>query len=143
MSAPLFTSKERPKAAKQPDPFKKAKPKFSKGSAKALLGIKGAIPITAAQWLERWMTQLVQERSLPPQIAGADAYGALLQLLSPQDAEETLGRLRRDFRQAFPLLAPTPKPPPEETQQSAPDHLPLPAEQSDSSPDESDDENPQ
>jgi hypothetical protein len=144
MSAPIFTSKERPKVKAGPDPFKKPKAKFSKGATKGLLGFKGVLPQYAAAWLERWMAQLVQERSLPPQIAGADALGALQQMLAPQDVAEVLARLRREFRVAFPLLFPPPPPPPPtaERPQSPPDHLPLLAELSDSSSDETDDGNP-
>lgn len=149
MSAPELKRSERPKKSKEPSPFKPLKPKVGKATAKMLVECKAELPTSALLWVDRWMSQLVQERSLPPQIAGADAFGAISQLLAPQDALEVLTRLRKEFRQSFPLLFETPK---EDFQFLVDavmnercgllqDHLPPPASQS-PSPYQSDDENP-
>ena len=107
MSAPLLKSSEKAKKPKDDlQPFKPVKPKIGKASAKHLVEFKGDLSKQQILWIERWMTQLVQERSLPPQIAGADAFAALAQILAPADCLAVLEKLREDFARAFPLSVP-------------------------------------
>jgi hypothetical protein len=101
-----FASKEKKKIAKAVEAdvplekFKPLKPRLSRGSAKALVEV--SCSPTELMWVERWLTNLVQTRSLPPQICGADAFDALTQFLAPQDALAILDQLRSEFIQAHP-----------------------------------------
>jgi hypothetical protein len=56
-------------------------------------------------WIERWLSNLVQTRSLPPQICGADAFDALTQYLAPADVLNILDTLRAEFITAHPQHA--------------------------------------
>lgn len=80
--------------------FKPLKPKLSKGAAKALVEV--SCSASELLWIERWLTNLVQERSLPPQICGADAFDALTTYLAPTDALAILDAIRADFLAAHP-----------------------------------------
>ena len=84
--------------------FKPEKARLSKSSAKALVDYKGELTKEAIQWIQRWMEQLVRERSLPPQLSGKEAYSALLQFLESADALSVLERLRLEFASSHPLL---------------------------------------
>jgi hypothetical protein len=56
------------------------------------------------RWLERWVEQLVRERSYPPQLLGKDFYALLATYFDPKTVGEVLEKVRKDFRLAFPLL---------------------------------------
>ena len=71
---------------------------------KALLGWKGVAGDSLRLWVERWLVQLVRERSLPPQIAGSDVMAALDQFLTPSDALDVLAKIRLDFQREHPAL---------------------------------------
>jgi hypothetical protein len=53
-------------------------------------------------WIERWLDNAVRSRSLPPQCAGKDAFNAITLFLTPMDALDLLGQLRKDFLSAHP-----------------------------------------
>jgi hypothetical protein len=84
--------------------FKPLKPRLSKGSAKAL--VESSCSASEIMWIERWLTNLVQERSLPPQICGVDAFDALTQYLAPADVLKILDTIRADFLTAHPQRNP-------------------------------------
>ena len=79
---------------------------FSASVVKSLLDWKGDVGDGIIRWTERWVVQLVRERSLPPQIAGSDVMGALTQFLTPEDALDVLTKVRADFRREHPALYP-------------------------------------
>lgn len=83
--------------------FKTEKPVVSKSSVRLLLGKKGEIDEECRWWVQRWMTQLVRERSLPPQLSGKDAFVALSRFLTPSDALDVLERIRREYAESHPL----------------------------------------
>ena len=122
MSAPLLTNKEKGIAnVKKKDPlkevlkdFKKDKPVFSGGSVRRMLGLKVNLPKSAQYWVERWLKQKVQENCWPPQMAQKDGWGAIQQMLAPEDARRLVEQMRADFRRDHPLLCP----PPEESEGS-------------------------
>ena len=87
--------------------FKPEKRIFSASVVKALLDYKGVVGDALIRWTERWVVQLVRERSLPPQIAGSDVMGALSVYLTPSDALDVLTKARADFRREHPALNPT------------------------------------
>jgi hypothetical protein len=71
-----------------------------------LLDYKGAVGDVIIRWTERWLVQLVRERSYPPQIAGCEALASLASYLTPSDALSVLESIRRDFRHQHPILFP-------------------------------------
>ena len=86
--------------------IKPEKKVFSASVVKSLLDYDGVVGDGIIRWTERWIVQLVRERSLPPQIAGSDVMGALTQFLTPSDALDVLARVRADFRREHPALYP-------------------------------------
>ena len=82
------------------DKFKPLKPRLSRGSGKALVEV--SCSPAELMWIERWLNNIVQSRSLPPQIGGADAFNAMTQFLAPQDVLALLEQLRGDFLRAHP-----------------------------------------
>lgn len=101
--------KKQPKAEKpvkpsKPEKVEKFKPEkltLPRGEAKKYLNRTPSLAQTA--WCQRWLQQLIRERTLPPQLAGADGYGSLCAFLSPEDCLEVLEHLRADFEKTLPL----------------------------------------
>lgn len=87
--------------------FKPETKVFSASVVKALLDYNGVVGDAIIRWTERWVVQLVRERSLPPQIAGSDVMGALSAYLTPSDALDVLTKVRADFRREHPANFPT------------------------------------
>jgi hypothetical protein len=111
MSAPHLTAKEKGVVKKKEDPlkealrdFKKDKPIFSGGSARRMLGLKVNLPKSAQFWVQRWLTQKVQENCWPPQMAQKDGWGAIQQFLPPEVARRLVEEMRVDFRRDHPML---------------------------------------
>lgn len=71
---------------------------------KSLLDYDGVVGEGIIRWCERWLVQLVRERSYPPQIVGLDALGTLTQFLTPSDAMEVLTKIRMEFRKEHSIL---------------------------------------
>jgi len=100
---------KQPKAAKPPKAEKRILiPKFkpepltlTKSEAKKFLNHSPSRLQTA--WCQRWLQQLIRERTLPPQLAGADGYGQFCSFLSPDDCLKVLEKLRADFVKTLPL----------------------------------------
>ena len=92
---------------KKDDTKKEVKPKvkvaISKGEGKRLT--KRACDRGHCEWLGRWLKQLVEERCLPPQIAGAEASSNLLKFMGAEETEKILTKLREDFNASFPITA--------------------------------------
>jgi len=98
-----LVSKEKKKVSFEEAPlekFKPIKPRLSRAAAKALVEV--SCSPAELLWLERWLKNLVQNRSLPPQICGVDALDALTQFLAPHDVLCILETVRNDFRLAHP-----------------------------------------
>ena len=96
-----------PKASKAPKElpkFKQVPLTLTKSEAKKVLNLERRTP-SAQQtaWTQRWLEQLIRERTLPPQLAGADAYGQLCLFLSPDDCLKVLEQIRADFGKTLPL----------------------------------------
>jgi hypothetical protein len=83
--------------------FKPEKPFINKSNARQLSGV--ACDTTQMLWLQRWLEQLVRERSYPPQIAGKEPFFALTQFLTNEDCIRVLETLRLDFQRQFPSLS--------------------------------------
>ena len=106
--------KKQPKAEKPPKEVKeKVLPKFkqekltlTKSEARKILNHSPTLQQTA--WTQRWLEQVIRERTLPPQLAGADAYGQMLLFLNPEDALALLEQIRADFAKTLPLEAKKP-----------------------------------
>jgi len=96
--------KEKPSKKKEviEKPPKKKKCPITKTAARTLLGIKGTITTSQCEWVERWLTQLMRERSLPPQICSENAFGILSQFLSHSDCLDVLQKIRTEFSQLQP-----------------------------------------
>ena len=80
--------------------FKKEKSIISTKAGKELLG--HSCSSQELFWLDGWLDNLVRSRSLPPSCKGKDAFNALTQILSPQDALQVLDGVRRDFLMSHP-----------------------------------------
>jgi hypothetical protein len=106
--SPLKPKKDKDGSQKQPQPTKElekfVRPKLtlSKAEAKKLLDRKQELAYQQIEWVQQWLQNAVRERSLPPQLAGGDAYGQLMLFLNPEDALQLLQRLRSDFAKTVP-----------------------------------------
>ena len=85
--------------------FKKPKCLISKSSAKKIVAVK-AVDSAGCFWLERWVEQLVRERSYPPQLKSDDFYSLLSRYFENRVVLDILDRVRKDYRQAFSLSEP-------------------------------------
>jgi hypothetical protein len=74
---------------------------LTEAKARQIVQCKKALGEGAVGWIERWITQLVQERSLPPQLASKDFAGKIFEVFAPREALEILDRVRADFRVAW------------------------------------------
>ena len=83
--------------------FKADKLTLTKSEAKKILNHSPTLQQTA--WTQRWMEQIIREKTLPPQLAGADAYGQIMLFLNPEDALRLLEQIRSDFAKTLPLDA--------------------------------------
>ena len=87
-----------PKEKAEPTPKEKPKkiPRLTRSDVRLLLDCAAsAINETLIVWVERWMTQLIQERAFPPHLSRAGAYQYLLDFLG-EGATEVLNTIRRD-----------------------------------------------
>jgi hypothetical protein len=83
--------------------FKPIKLTMTKSEAKKILDYKKDLAVQQIQWVQNWMETLIRERSLPPQLAGADGYSQLCLFLNPLDALNVLKAIRDDFAKMLPL----------------------------------------
>ena len=90
---------------KKEDIKKEVKPKvrviISKGEGKRLT--KRSCDRGHCEWLGRWLKQLVEERCLPPQIAGAEPSSNLVKFMGADETDKILSKLREDFNASFPI----------------------------------------
>lgn len=77
--------------------FKPEKLTLTKSEARKVLHHSGELSHSQIAWTQRWLVQRIRERSLPPQLAGADAFGQILRFLSPNDALALFDDVRNDF----------------------------------------------
>jgi hypothetical protein len=84
--------------------FKPDKLTLTKSEAKKVLYLKATLSHCHILWTQRWLEQKIQERCLPPQLSGADAFAQILRFLTPHDASSLLEQIRGDFARAFPQL---------------------------------------
>jgi hypothetical protein len=101
-----MTSKDKIKEEKEQRAlFKKDKPLMSKGQLKRIVGVKN-VDTTGCYWFDRWVEQLVRERSYPPQLKSDDFYSLLGRYFEGRVILEILEKARGDYRRAFPLCEP-------------------------------------
>jgi hypothetical protein len=99
--------KKQPKAEKPPkEPkeltkFKQDKPTLTKSEAKKILDHSPSLQ--QIWWAQRWLEQAIRERTLPPSLAGKDAFGQISLFLAPDDALKLLTDIRKDFQRTLPL----------------------------------------
>jgi hypothetical protein len=94
-----------PKAKKEDDvleKFKKPKAVISKSTVKKIAEVK-SVDKLGCEWADRWVTQLIRERCLPPQLLSEDFESVLGKFMIIKDALEILEQFRNDYRRAFPL----------------------------------------
>lgn len=86
---------------KTPKEEKPAKaPKIlSKGEAKRLVG-RGC-DSGQCQWIDRWLKNFVQSRSLPPQMAGSEAYSNIMKFMGDEEGQKVIDQLRSDYNGIF------------------------------------------
>ena len=87
---------------KEIEKFKPIKMTMTKSEAKKILEYKKDLAVQQILWVQNWMETLIRERSLPPQLAGADGYSQLMLFLSPADALNVLKQIREDFVKMIP-----------------------------------------
>jgi hypothetical protein len=85
--------------------FKKEKPLISKGQLKRITGVKN-VDAMGCYWFDRWIDQLVRERSYPPQLKSDDFYSLLGRYFDGKVILEILEKARIEYRRAFPLCEP-------------------------------------
>jgi len=85
--------------------FKKVKPLISKGQLKRITGVKN-VDVMGCYWFDRWIDQLVRERSYPPQLKSDDFYSLLGRYFTGTVILEILEKARAEYRLAFPLCEP-------------------------------------
>jgi hypothetical protein len=85
--------------------FKKVKPFISKGQLKRITGVKN-VDTMGCYWFDRWIDQLVRERSYPPQLKSDDFYSLLGCYFEGTVILEILEKARAEYRRAFPLCEP-------------------------------------
>jgi hypothetical protein len=110
--SPLKPKKEKPKVLSSSPPtmekekmmekFKPIKLTMTKSEAKKILEYKKDLAVQQIQWVQNWLETLIRERSLPPQLAGADGYSQLMLFLNPLDALSVLKQIREDFAKTVP-----------------------------------------
>jgi hypothetical protein len=85
-------------------PLKKKKCPIKVGTAKAICDpeVKRDVGRDVCEWCERWIEQLVRERSFPPQMVSDDFLPMLSKLLPNDEALAILSQLRADFKRHFP-----------------------------------------
>jgi hypothetical protein len=95
---PKAEKAEKVKPEKTLAQFKKVKLNLTRAEAKKILSHHtGDLGYSQILWTQMWMEQRVRERSLPPHLAGGDAYSYILKFLSPNDASSLLNDIRNDF----------------------------------------------
>lgn len=87
---------------KMVEKFKPIKLTMTKSEAKKILEYKKDLAVQQIQWVQNWLETLIRERSLPPQLAGADGYSQLMLFLNPLDALSVLKQIREDFAKTVP-----------------------------------------
>jgi hypothetical protein len=75
---------------------------LTKGEAKKVLDSKKPLSHRDVEWVQRYLETVIRERSLPPQLAGDDAYGQIMTYLSPKDALLLLEGVRSSYRLVLP-----------------------------------------
>jgi hypothetical protein len=95
--SPFGKDQKKPKEPKEPKEEKPKKiPRLTKSDVRMLLDCSaGSVSEPLVCWVERWMTQLMRERSFPPHLVRAGAYQYLLDFLG-DGATEVLNAIRRD-----------------------------------------------
>jgi len=96
-----FAAQRKPKETKEKtEPKEKPKkkvPRLSRSDIRLILDCPAAsINESVIAWVERWMTQLIQERSFPPQLVRAGAHQYLIDFLG-EGATEVLNAIRREY----------------------------------------------
>jgi hypothetical protein len=82
--------------------FKPIKLTLTKAEAKKILEYKKELAYQQIEWVQKWLETVIRERSLPPQLSGADAYGQIMLFLNPNDALQLLQQIRADFQKLLP-----------------------------------------
>jgi hypothetical protein len=88
---------------KELEKFKPVKLTMTKSEAKKILDTKKELAYQQIEWVQKWLETIIRERSYPPQLAGADAYGQMMLFLNPADALALLEQIRLDFQKTVPL----------------------------------------
>jgi len=92
--SPFGKDQRKPKEPKEEKP--KKVPRLTKSDVRMLLDCSaGCINEPLLCWVERWMTQLIQEKAYPPHLCRAGAYQYLLDFLG-DGATEVLNAIRQD-----------------------------------------------
>jgi hypothetical protein len=88
--------KEKTEPSREPKEKPKKIPRLSRADVRLLLDCPASsINETLIVWVERWMTQLIQEKAYPPHLSRAGSYQYLLDFLG-EGATEVLNTIRRD-----------------------------------------------
>jgi len=82
--------------------FKPEKLNLTLSEARKVLHTKVVLGRSHIHWCQNWLTQRMREKSLPPQIAGRDAFSQIVRFLSPSDASVLFSDVRKDFADWLP-----------------------------------------
>lgn len=108
-ASPLKPKKEKKESSHKQSPpneelekFKKPKLTLTKSEAKKILDYKKDLAYRQIEWVQNWLQTVISERSLPPQLAGEDAYAQIMLFLNPLDALALLKKIREEFLRTVP-----------------------------------------
>jgi hypothetical protein len=101
-SGPIKTNTPTKVTEKELEKFKPVKMTMTKSEAKKILDYKKDLAVQQILWVQNWLETLIRERSLPPQLSGADGYAQIMLFLNPQDALLVLKQIRDDFAKMVP-----------------------------------------
>jgi hypothetical protein len=76
---------------------------IGKGECKKI--VKRSCDSQQCGWVDRWLKNLVQSRSLPPQCAGCEAHSFLYKYMGEAEAEKIIAEVQKEFNQIYPPLS--------------------------------------
>jgi hypothetical protein len=101
-SNPLVGKSQKKKEESVLPLFPKEKLSLTKSEAKKILDYSEELGHHQIGWTQRWLEQRIRERSLPPQLSGANAFSSMRTFLSPPDMIALLEEIRAEFRKWLP-----------------------------------------
>lgn len=107
---PKPEKEQKPKKEEELPLFKKEKLRLTRSETKKVLAVSGPVGHSDVAWTQRWLDQIIRERSYPPHLSGEDAYALICSFLTPSDSLQLLTQIRADYEKQKPSDVPPPNP---------------------------------